>query len=153
MTRRHDDLHLALWSRDGERVRELLTAADWRHTRQEGYSVYELDDVRLEVAFLDTANGRRTRSSTMSPRWRGFVRASSAFVARPAQGQGGDDRADARGACGAARGSPRSRTPRWDSQRVDRGCLSPLELPPQWGTMIGQGANFGALCGALGNVD
>jgi hypothetical protein len=53
MTRRHDDLHLALWSRDGERVRELLTAADWRHTRQEGYSVYELDDVRLEVAFLD----------------------------------------------------------------------------------------------------
>jgi hypothetical protein len=53
MTRRHDDLHLALWSRDGERVRELLTAADWRHTRQEGYSVYELDDVRLKVAFLD----------------------------------------------------------------------------------------------------
>jgi hypothetical protein len=53
VTRPRDDLDLAVWSRDGERVREVLTAADWRHTPEEGYSVYELDDVRLEVAFLD----------------------------------------------------------------------------------------------------
>jgi Aminoglycoside-2''-adenylyltransferase len=53
VTRPHDDLDLAVWSRDGERIQELLTAADWRHTPEEGYSVYELDDVRLEVAFLD----------------------------------------------------------------------------------------------------
>ena len=33
--------------------RELLTAAGWRHTPEEGYSVYELAGVRLEVAFLD----------------------------------------------------------------------------------------------------
>ena len=53
VTRPHDDLDLAVQSHDGERVRELLTAAGWRHTPEEGYSVYELDDVRLEVAFLD----------------------------------------------------------------------------------------------------
>ena len=53
VTRPHDDLDLAVRSNDGERVRKLLTAAGWRHTPAEGYSVYELDDVRLEVAFLD----------------------------------------------------------------------------------------------------
>jgi hypothetical protein len=53
VTRSHDDLDLAIWSHDGERVRELLTAAGWRHTPEEGYSVYELDDVRLEVALAD----------------------------------------------------------------------------------------------------
>ena len=53
VTRQHDDLDLVVRSRDGKRVRELLTAAGWRHTPEEGYSVYELDDVRLEVAFLD----------------------------------------------------------------------------------------------------
>jgi hypothetical protein len=53
VTRSHDDLDLAVWSHDGERVRELLTAAGWRHTPEEGYSVYERGDVRLEVAFLD----------------------------------------------------------------------------------------------------
>ena len=53
VTRPHDDLDLAVRSHDGERVRELLTAAGWRHTPEEGYSVYELAGVRLEVAFLD----------------------------------------------------------------------------------------------------
>jgi hypothetical protein len=53
VTRRHDDLDLAVWSHDGERVRELLTAAGWRHTPEEGYSVYDVAGVRLEVAFLD----------------------------------------------------------------------------------------------------
>ena len=53
VTRPHDDLDLAVRSSDGERVRKLLTAAGWRHTPEEGYSVYDLDDVRLEVAFLD----------------------------------------------------------------------------------------------------
>jgi hypothetical protein len=53
VTRPHDDLDVAVWSHDGERVRELLAAAGWRHTPEEGYGVYELDGVRLEVAFLD----------------------------------------------------------------------------------------------------
>lgn len=53
VTRPHDDLDLAVRSHDGERVRELLTAIGWRHIPEEGYSVYELDDVRLEVAFLE----------------------------------------------------------------------------------------------------
>jgi hypothetical protein len=53
VTRPHDDLDLAVRSHDGERVRELLTAGGWSHTQEEGYSVYELDDVRLEVTFMD----------------------------------------------------------------------------------------------------
>lgn len=53
VTRSHDDLDLAVWSREGERVRVLLTAAGWRHTPEDGYSVFELDDVRVELAFLD----------------------------------------------------------------------------------------------------
>ena len=53
VTRPRDDLDLAVRSHDGERVQELLTAAGWRHTPEEGYSVYELDDVCLEVAFMD----------------------------------------------------------------------------------------------------
>jgi hypothetical protein len=53
VTRPHDDLDLAVRSHDRERVQELLTAAGWRHTPEEGYSVYELDDVCLEVAFMD----------------------------------------------------------------------------------------------------
>ena len=53
VTRQHDDLDVAVWSHDAERAHELLTAAGWRHTPDEGYSVYELDDVRLEVAFVD----------------------------------------------------------------------------------------------------
>ena len=55
-TRPHDDLDVAVWSRDGDRVREALTAAGWRHTPEageEGYTVYDLGGIRLEVAFLD----------------------------------------------------------------------------------------------------
>jgi hypothetical protein len=53
VTRQHDDLDVAVWSHDAERAHEHLTAAGWRHTPDEGYSVYELDDVRLDVAFVD----------------------------------------------------------------------------------------------------
>jgi len=53
VTRPHDDLDLAVLSHDGQRVRELLIASGWRHAPEEGYSVYERDGVRLEVAFLD----------------------------------------------------------------------------------------------------
>jgi hypothetical protein len=53
VTRQHDDLDVAVWSHDGECVRELLTTAGWRHTPAEGYSVYERGDVRLEVTFRD----------------------------------------------------------------------------------------------------
>jgi hypothetical protein len=53
VTRPHDDLDVAVWSHDGDRVRELLTTAGWNHTPEEGYSVYERDDVCLEVAVRD----------------------------------------------------------------------------------------------------
>jgi hypothetical protein len=55
VSRAHDDLDLAVWSRDRERVAALLATNDWRHSPEEGedgYTVYERAAVRLEVAFL-----------------------------------------------------------------------------------------------------
>ena len=78
VTRPHDDLDL---SQSGHTTvsafASLLTAAGRRHTPEEGYSVYELDDVRLRSRFWITVNGLRTRSSTRSPRWPGFARVVS----------------------------------------------------------------------------
>jgi aminoglycoside-2''-adenylyltransferase len=53
VTRAHDDLDLAVWSRDAERVRQVLTEAGWSYTPEEGYAVYEQGGVRLEVAARD----------------------------------------------------------------------------------------------------
>jgi Uncharacterised nucleotidyltransferase len=52
-TRPHDDLDVAVWSRDAERVRRLLAAAGWSHTPEEEYDVYELGGVRVEIAARD----------------------------------------------------------------------------------------------------
>ena len=56
VTRPHDDLDLAVWSKDEARVRELLTRDGWSRAPdggEEGYTVWERGDVRLEVAFAD----------------------------------------------------------------------------------------------------
>jgi hypothetical protein len=53
VTRPHDDLDVAVWSRDGELVRQVLTAAGWSFTPEEGFAVYELGAVRVEIAARD----------------------------------------------------------------------------------------------------
>jgi hypothetical protein len=54
ITRAHDDLDVAVWSRDTGRVRRVLTAAGWSYTpEEEEYAVYEHSGVRLEVAPRD----------------------------------------------------------------------------------------------------
>jgi Aminoglycoside-2''-adenylyltransferase len=53
VTRSHDDLDLAIWSHDGERVRVLLTALAGATHRKRTTACMELDNVRVEVAFLD----------------------------------------------------------------------------------------------------
>ena len=53
VTRAHDDLDVAVWSHDAERVRRVLTAAGWSYTPEEEYALYELGGVRLELAARD----------------------------------------------------------------------------------------------------
>ena len=55
VTRAHHDLDLAVWLEDHARIVVLLTAAGWKHAPEageDGYTAYECDDVRLELAFL-----------------------------------------------------------------------------------------------------
>ncbi len=55
VSRPHDDLDLAVWSKDYEAIAALLTADGWRHAPEEGedgFTGYERGDVRLELAFL-----------------------------------------------------------------------------------------------------
>lgn len=61
VSRPHDDLDLAVWSKDYERIGALLAGEGWSHAPEEvedGYAGYERGDVRLELAFLARdANG------------------------------------------------------------------------------------------------
>jgi hypothetical protein len=61
VSRPHDDLDLAVWSKDHDRVAVLLAIDGWSHAPEEGedgYTIYERADVRLELAFLARdANG------------------------------------------------------------------------------------------------
>ncbi len=55
VTRPHDDIDLAVWFDDHERIAELLAADGWNHAPDEdedGYQGYERGPVRLELAFL-----------------------------------------------------------------------------------------------------
>jgi hypothetical protein len=62
VTRAHGDLDVAVWSHDRARVAALLAGERWAHApeaREDGYTVYERDGIRLEVAFLAAdARGR-----------------------------------------------------------------------------------------------
>ena len=56
VSRAHDDLDLAVWARDHERIARLLADDGWTHAPQEGedgYTGYERSGVRLELAFLE----------------------------------------------------------------------------------------------------
>jgi hypothetical protein len=58
VSRPHDDLDLAVWLKDHDRIATLLQTDGWGHAPEEGedgYTVYERDDVRLELAFLARA--------------------------------------------------------------------------------------------------
>src|SRR5439155_10690390 len=55
VTRVHDDVEIAVWLEDHERIAALLVADGWKHAPEEdeeGYTGYERGTVRLEVAFL-----------------------------------------------------------------------------------------------------
>ena len=55
VTRAHDDLDLAVWQKDHERIVELLAADGWKHAPEvgeDGYTGYERGGVRIELAFL-----------------------------------------------------------------------------------------------------
>jgi hypothetical protein len=58
VTRSHDDLDLGVWLADNTRIAALLEADGWKHAPEEqedGYTGYERDGVRLELAFLARA--------------------------------------------------------------------------------------------------
>lgn len=55
VTRAHDDLDLAVWLTDYERIQPLLEHGGWQHAPEpgeDGYTGYERDGVRLELAFV-----------------------------------------------------------------------------------------------------
>jgi hypothetical protein len=55
VTRAHDDVDVAVWAADADRVARALELDGWTTVPQEvgdGYRVYARDGVRLEVAFL-----------------------------------------------------------------------------------------------------
>jgi len=55
VTRAHDDLDLAVWQKDHERIAELLAADGWTHAPEaggDGYTGYGRGRVRIELAFL-----------------------------------------------------------------------------------------------------
>jgi hypothetical protein len=55
VTRAHDDVDIAVWATDLGRVSTILERDGWRHTPDEGedgYTAFEREDVRLEVAFI-----------------------------------------------------------------------------------------------------
>jgi len=55
VTRPHDDIDIAIWSGDRERVAALLADLAWAHrpeVGEDGYTCYERGGIRLEIAFL-----------------------------------------------------------------------------------------------------
>lgn len=55
VTRAHDDIDIAVWAHDHEEITALLAADGWRRAPvegEDGFTSYERDGVRLEVAFL-----------------------------------------------------------------------------------------------------
>ena len=55
VTRRHDDVDIAVWLEDVSRTAELLTSDGWRHAPdddEDGGTGYERDGVRLELTYL-----------------------------------------------------------------------------------------------------
>jgi Aminoglycoside-2''-adenylyltransferase len=60
ITRSHDDIDVAVWLDEHERIAELLAAEGWAHAPEadeDGGTGYERDAVRLELTFLMTGDG------------------------------------------------------------------------------------------------
>ena len=61
ITRSHDDIDIAVWLDDHDRIARLLSAEDWKHAPEadeDGGTGYERDTVRLELTFLVPGDGR-----------------------------------------------------------------------------------------------
>ena len=61
ITRSHDDIDIAVWLDDHDRIARLLSAEGWKHAPeadQDGGTGYERDAVRLELTFLVPGDGR-----------------------------------------------------------------------------------------------
>jgi hypothetical protein len=55
VTRTHGDLDIAVWAQDHNRIAALLVTDGWIHSPEQdedGYTGYQLGNVRLELAFL-----------------------------------------------------------------------------------------------------
>jgi hypothetical protein len=55
LTRSHDDVDIAVWLDDHDRIARLLSAEGWKHTPEadeDGGTGYQRDTVRLELTFL-----------------------------------------------------------------------------------------------------
>jgi hypothetical protein len=55
VTRAHGDLDMAVWQDDRDRLAVLLASRQWVHrpdAGEDGYTCYERDGIRLEVAFV-----------------------------------------------------------------------------------------------------
>jgi aminoglycoside-2''-adenylyltransferase len=60
ITRSHDDIDVAVWLDDHDRIARLLGAEGWRHAPEadeDGGTGYERDAVRLELTFLVRGDG------------------------------------------------------------------------------------------------
>ena len=60
ITRSHDDIDVAVWLEDHERIAGLLEAEGWQHAPEpdeDGGTGYERDAVRLELTFLVPGDG------------------------------------------------------------------------------------------------
>jgi hypothetical protein len=71
ITRAHDDLDIAVWLNDHDRIAALLAEDGWLHAPEEhedGYTGYERGVVRLELAFLDRSEDGRVYTPTRDGR-------------------------------------------------------------------------------------
>jgi hypothetical protein len=60
ITRPHDDIDVAVWLDDHDRIARLLEAEGWKHAQElgdDGGTGYERDAVRLELTFLVLGDG------------------------------------------------------------------------------------------------
>jgi hypothetical protein len=60
ITRSHDDIDIAVWLNDHDRIAGLLGAEGWKHAPEpdeDGGTGYERDAVRLELTFLVPSDG------------------------------------------------------------------------------------------------
>jgi hypothetical protein len=60
ITRSHDDIDVAVWLDDHDRIARLLGAAGWKHAPEvdeDGGTGYERDALRLELTFLVRGDG------------------------------------------------------------------------------------------------